>query len=255
MLKIATWNVNSINVRLQQTLDFLQQENIDILALQETKVPNEKFPINAFKELGYHVIFSGQKSFNGMAIISRVPAEEIITDIPTLEDPQRRILVATINNIRVINLYIPNGESVTSEKFPYKLNWLTKVTEFIREQLKIYPQVVVLGDYNIAPENRDVYDPQLWEGQVLFTSTERAAFQTILQTGLQDAFRLFSDAGENYTWWHYRQGAFWLNWGLRIDHILVSEALAKICQSCVIAKNLRKLQRPSDHAAVLAVFK
>jgi exodeoxyribonuclease-3 len=249
--KIATWNVNSIKIRLPQILDWLSQTQPDILALQETKTIDENFPRAEIEAMGYQVIFAGQKAFNGMAIISRKKAENIITDIPKFDDPQRRILAATIDNIRVINLYVPNGESLLSEKYSYKLNWLNQIKKYIQDEISSQQDVVVLGDFNIAPEDRDVYDPNFWREKVLCSESERTAFQQLLTVGLKDSFRIFEQASGNFTWWDYRMAAFRRNLGLRIDHILVNESLSKQCTSCTIDKSPRKHERPSDHTPVV----
>jgi exodeoxyribonuclease-3 len=254
-MKIATWNVNSLNVRLPQVLDWLRAEAPDILALQETKLPDEKFPRAEIEAAGYQVLFSGQKTYNGVALITRKPATDVVTDIPRHPDPQRRVLAATVGKLRVINLYVPNGESVESDKYRYKLDWLAKCATWLRAELQRYPQLVVLGDFNIAPEPRDVHDPKVWEGSVLYSEPERAAFQELLKLGLQDSFRLFEQPEKSFSWWDYRMQAFRRNHGLRIDHILVSEPLAKRCTACRIDLAPRKHERPSDHAPVVAAFR
>ena len=253
-LKIATWNVNSLGVRLPHLLDWLASEQPDIVALQETKTVDEKFPVGAIEAAGYRAACSGQKTYNGVALLSRMPVTDVITDLPDLADPQRRILAATIGDVRVLNLYVPNGQSVDSDKYAYKLDWLDKVTAYIKQQLAGYPNFVVLGDFNIAPEERDVHDPQAWEGQVLFSAPERAAFRRLLDTGLCDTFRLFEQDAKLFSWWDYRMLAFRRNHGLRIDHILASPALCKACSACRIDKPTRALERPSDHAPVVAEF-
>ena len=253
-LKIATWNVNSLGVRLPHLLDWLASEQPDIVALQETKTVDEKFPVGAIEAAGYRAACSGQKTYNGVALLSRMPVTDVITDLPDLADPQRRILAATIGDVRVLNLYVPNGQSVDSDKYAYKLDWLDKVTAYIKQQLAGYPNFVVLGDFNIAPEERDVHDPQAWEGQVLFSAPERAAFRRLLDTGLCDTFRLFEQDAKLFSWWDYRMLAFRRNHGLRIDHILASPALCKACSACRIDKSTRALERPSDHAPVVAEF-
>lgn len=253
-MKIATWNVNSLTVRLPQVLEWLAGEQPEILALQETKIIDEKFPRSQIEAAGYHVVFAGQKTYNGVAVLSRTPACDTETDLPGLADPQRRILATSIGAVRVLNLYVPNGQSVTSDKYVYKLDWLEKVTAYVQQQLLVYPQLVVLGDYNIAPEDRDVHDPKLWEGQVLFSELERAAFGRLIQVGLCDTFRLFQQPPGQYSWWDYRMAAFRRNLGLRIDHILASPALCQACSACRIDKLARARERPSDHAPVVAEF-
>ena len=253
-MKIATWNVNSLRVRLPQVLDWLKTERPDILALQETKTEDKNFPQADIEAAGYHVIYSGQKTYNGMAILSRSGGADIVVDIPHLEDHQRRVLCATFGTVRVLNVYIPNGEAVGSEKYSYKLAWLEKLTAYVEAQRAVYPSLVLLGDFNIAPEPGDVHDPALWEGRVLCSEPERAAFQRLVGVGLCDTFRLFDQAPDQFSWWDYRMAAFRRNMGLRIDHILASPALCDVGVSCHIDKTPRTWERPSDHAPVVAVF-
>ncbi|MHB8472119.1 MAG: exodeoxyribonuclease III [Gammaproteobacteria bacterium] len=253
-LKIATWNVNSLKVRLPHVLEWVAREAPDILGLQETKLSDENFPKAEIETAGYHVCYAGQKTYNGMAILSRTAPADIATDLPGLDDPQRRVLGASYGALRVLNLYVPNGESLVSDKYRYKLDWLDKLTAYLREQLAQHPQLVVLGDFNIAPENRDVHDPAAWQDSVLCSAPERAAFQGLLATTLCDSFRLFEQADNNFSWWDYRMNAFRRNRGLRIDHILVSPALRERCRSCRIDSAPRKLERPSDHTPVVAEF-
>jgi exodeoxyribonuclease-3 len=250
-MKIATWNVNSLRVRLPHIIDWLNQVQPDILAVQETKAQDADFPAAAFENSGYHALFSGQKTYNGVAVFSRRSGSEHLTDPENLDDPQRRILAASYDQLRIINLYVPNGSEVGSEKFAYKLDWLTKIGEFIRRELERYPQLVVLGDFNIAPEDADVYDPELWRDKILCSAPERAAFQSLLALGLHDSFRLFEQAENSFSWWDYRAAGFRRNLGLRIDHILVSTALKPRCTACSIDKAPRKLEKPSDHTPVL----
>lgn len=252
--KIATWNVNSLKVRLPQALDWLRQHQPDILALQETKLPDSDFPTLDIANVGYQSFFAGQKTYNGVAILSRRPASDIVTNLPDMDDPQRRVLGATIGTVRVLNLYIPNGQAVGSDKYAYKLTWLDRLTAWIETELAHYPRLVVLGDYNIAPEDRDVHDPIAWAGQVLCSEPERAAFRQLLDLGLQDAFRRFPQKEHSFTQWDYRAAAFRRNMGLRIDHILVSPALAAVCTACWIDPAPRRLERPSDHTPVVAEF-
>lgn len=254
MFKIATWNVNSLRVRLPHVLAWLAENSPDVLALQETKLIDADFPSNAFQEIGYNVIFSGQKTYNGMAIISREKPTDILTSLPELEDPQRRVLAALINDVRVLDLYVPNGESVTSEKFKYKLHWLKNLDKFLKHELTKHSKIIVLGDFNIAPEEIDVHDPAQWDGQVLFSQPERQAFREMLEVGFTDCFRLHSPNDKSYSWWDYRMNAFKRNRGLRIDHILASNALSNQCQRCYIDKAPRTLERPSDHTPVVAEF-
>ncbi len=254
MLKIASWNVNSIRVRLPQLLDWLSSSEVDIVGLQETKVVDADFPSAAIEELGYHVVYSGQKTYNGVALLSREPITAVETDIPDLDDPQRRILAATVGALRIVDLYVPNGSAVDSEKYAYKLDWLAKVNAYLAAQLQMNENVVVMGDFNIAPEDRDVHDPIAWQGHVLVSDKERQAFQAMLELGLNDTFRLFPQEDGRFSWWDYRNGALWRNAGLRIDHILASDAMATHCKESTIDKAPRKLKRPSDHAPVVAAF-
>lgn len=253
-LKIATWNVNSLKVRLPQVLEWLDKVKPDVLALQETKVPDVDFPLAAINEAGYQAIYSGQRTYNGVAILSRVSSANIITDIAGLEDPQRRVLAATFDDLRVINLYVPNGESVVSAKYAYKLDWLNKLQFWLEQEIKMYPKLVVLGDFNIAPEDRDVHDPQAWAGQVLFSDKERAALRSICELGFQDCFRLKPQPEASFSWWDYRMNGFKRNRGLRIDHILASNELSSRCTHTYIDKGPRASERPSDHAPVVAEF-
>lgn len=253
-MKIATWNVNSLRVRLPHLLNWVRVAQPDILALQETKLMDEQFPMQDIEAAGYQVVFSGQKSYNGVALLSRIPADDVIRDIPNLVDSQRRVLAATYNGIRVLNIYVPNGASVGSEKYSYKLSWLDQLCIYIEQQLALYPNLVVLGDFNIAPEDSDVHDPKAWEGQILVSEAERSYFTRLLKLGLSDTFRLFEQQADIFSWWDYRAAAFRRNLGLRIDHILVSQALRKRCMTCSIDKNPRTLERPSDHAPVIAEF-
>ena len=209
-----------------------------------------KVPAAELEQAGYHAVFSGQKTYNGVAIISRQPISNVQCGIPGFEDEQKRVIAATINGVRVVCVYIPNGQEVGSDKYQYKLKWLGTLTAWLRDELTRYPRLALLGDYNIAPEDRDVYDPVAWQGNVLVSEAERDAFKNLLQIGLRDAFRLFEQADKSYSWWDYRMMAFRRNMGLRIDHILVSSGLQ--CSSCIIDKTPRKLERPSDHTLVIA---
>lgn len=250
MLKLASWNVNSLKVRLDQVLDWLESSQVDVLALQETKLIDDNFPLQAFTDRNYHAVYAGQKTYNGVAVISRLPITEIVTDIPDLVDPQRRILAVTIGDIRLINLYVPNGAAVGSDKYVYKLQWLEKVSTFIQQQLVHHPKLAVVGDFNIAPEDSDVHDPLEWDGCILVSKEERLAFFNLLDLGLKDSFRLFPQEENLFSWWDYRAAGFRRNRGLRIDHILLNSALADNCLSSQIDKLPRKSERPSDHAPV-----
>lgn len=253
-MKLAAWNVNSLKVRLPQLLDFLATRQPDVVCLQETKLEDINFPRAEIEAAGYQAAFSGQKTYNGVAILSKAPLADIQVGIPGLEDEQRRVLAATVGGVRAVCVYIPNGQSVDSDKYQYKLKWLEALAAWLKAELAQYPRLVVVGDFNIAPEDRDVYDPAAWQDQVLCSEPERAHFRALLGLGLQDAFRLFEQAEKSYSWWDYRQGAFRRNMGLRIDHILLSDALAQGCLSCQVDTAPRKLERPSDHAPVVAVL-
>jgi len=251
-VKLATWNVNSLKVRLPQVLEWAGRHRPDALCLQETKLQDEQFPAADLRAAGYSPLFSGQKTYNGVCIVSLAPPSDTITAIPGFEDPQKRVLAATIGGIRIINAYVPNGESTVSDKYQYKLRWLAAFRDWLKDELARHPRLAVLGDFNIAPENRDVHDPAAWEGNVLFSVPERNAFQELLAAGLKDAFRLFEQPERSFTWWDYRMNAFRRKMGLRIDHILLSEELAKACTACTIDIEPRKNERPSDHAPVVA---
>lgn len=250
-MKLATWNVNSLNVRLPHVLDWLSDNPIDVLCLQETKQEDSKFPYEALKAAGYHAIHSGQRTYNGVAIISRHPLNDIQRNIPNFDDDQQRVIAATINGIRVICAYIPNGQAVDSDKYQYKMRWLNALTNWLKMELVVHPKLVLLGDYNIAPEDRDCHDPAAWLGQVLVSPAEREAFQSLVNLGLHDSFRLFEQDEKSFSWWDYRMMGFRRNFGMRIDHILVSNALKSACIAATIDKTPRKLERPSDHTPVL----
>lgn len=253
-MKITTWNVNSLKVRLPQVLAWLAENPVDVLCLQETKLTDDKFPVAEIEQAGYQVAFSGQKTYNGVAILSRHPISEVVRNNPLFEDEQQRIIAATIEGVRIVCAYIPNGQSVDSDKYQYKLKWLEALRNWLEQEYQAHPQLALLGDYNIAPEDRDVHDPVLWEGQVLCSDAERAAFDRLLNLGLKDAFRLFPQADKSFSWWDYRQMGFRLNKGLRIDHILLSPPLAARCSACVIDKVPRKWEQPSDHTPVTATL-
>ncbi|MHB1233029.1 MAG: exodeoxyribonuclease III [Burkholderiales bacterium] len=250
-MMIATWNVNSLKVRLPHVLAWLAHMQPDVLCLQETKLEDAKFPLAELNAAGYQCAFSGQKTYNGVAILSKQPLQEISHGIPGFEDAQKRVLAATVNGVRIVNVYVPNGQSVDSDKYQYKLAWFKALTHWLEMELKAYPKLILLGDYNVAPEDRDVHDPKAWEGQVLCSEPERAAFQALIQLGFQDSFRLFEQPEKMFSWWDYRMQAFRRNLGLRIDHILVSAALAPACKAAHIDKEARKAERPSDHAPAM----
>ena len=253
-MKIATWNVNSLKVRLPHVLDWMHEHRPDVVALQETKSTDDKFPAAAIAEAGYTVVYAGQKTYNGVAILSRKTAGEVLTDIEGLADPDRRILAATVDGVRVINLYVVNGREVGSEKYAYKLHWLEAVTGFVRAELERFERVVVLGDFNIAPEDRDVHDPEAWHEKILCSTPERDALRRLLDLGLRDTFRLFEQEDKSFSWWDYRAAGFRRNLGLRIDLILASGEMARNCRACSIDVAPRRLPRPSDHTPVVATF-
>lgn len=253
-MKIATWNVNSLKVRLPQVLDWLASSETDVLCLQETKQEDSKFDYEALKAAGYNAIHNGQKTYNGVAILTPHRIEEVHVDIPDFDDPQKRVIAATINGVRYISAYIPNGQAVDSEKYDYKMRWLTAFTDWVKSEMAVHPKLALLGDYNIAPKDEDCHDPAKWEGDILVSPREREAFQAMLDLGLADSFRLFDQPEKSFSWWDYRMMGFRRNRGLRIDHILVSDAIKTNCTSSYIDKEPRMLERPSDHTPVVLEF-
>jgi exodeoxyribonuclease-3 len=251
---VATWNVNSLRVRLPHLTEWLTANPVDVIALQETKLPDADFPAADLQALGWNSAFSGQRTYNGVAILSRDPVTDVVAGIPGFDDDQRRVLAVSLGSLRVIDVYVPNGQTVGSDKFAYKLRWFDALREYVAAELTRHPHLVVLGDFNVAPEDRDVHDPKAWEGSVHVSPPERAALQALLGAGLADCFRLFEQPEKSYSWWDYRMMAFRRNAGLRIDLILASNALAQKCGACHIDKAPRRLERPSDHAPVLASF-
>ena len=251
-MKLAAWNVNSLKVRLPHLLEWLARERPDAVCLQETKVEDAKFSLEAIEQAGYRVAFSGQKTYNGVAILTRETPQAVEAGISGYADQQKRVLSATVGDLRLVCAYVPNGQSLESDKYRYKLEWLAAFDLWLEAELKKYPRLAVLGDFNIAPEDRDVHDPKKWEGQVLVSACERAAFQRLLGRGLKDSFRLFEQPERSYSWWDYRMNAFKRDLGLRIDHILVSSEIASRCRSSSIHVDMRRLERPSDHAPVVA---
>jgi exodeoxyribonuclease-3 len=253
-MKIASWNVNSLNVRLPHVLAWSEGARPDVLALQETKLTDDRFPVEELSAIGYHSIFSGQKTYNGVAVLSRERASDPVTDIPGLDDPQRRILAVTVGDIRIVNLYVVNGSEVGSEKFEYKLHWLERVTAWLAAEREQYENLVVLGDFNIAPDDRDVYDPSGWHEKILCSTPERDALGKILNLGLRDTFRMFEQEEGTWSWWDYRMNMFRRKLGLRIDLVLASAPMAKRCIASYIDIEPRRQERPSDHAPAIAEF-
>ena len=253
-MKVASWNVNSLRARLSHVLDWIDSARPDVLGLQETKLRDENFPVEDFEARGYRCAFSGQPAYNGVALLSRLPMTDAVTDFDGSEDPQRRVLGATIGSLRVLNLYVPNGQRVGSDKYLYKLGWLAVLRRHLESELARHQRVVVLGDFNIAPEDRDVHDPVAWEGKVLCSPRERSALAAILALGFADTYRLFDQPERGYSWWDYRAAAFRRNLGLRIDLILASTTLCDECTRSTIDAAPRRRERPSDHAPIYAEF-
>jgi exodeoxyribonuclease-3 len=250
-MRLATWNVNSLSVRLPQVLDWLVANPVAALVLQETKLADDKFPAAEIEAAGYHAVWFGQKTYNGVALLSRQPAMQVQRNIPGFGDDMARVIAGTVAGLRLVGAYFPNGQAPDSDKFQYKMRWLQALQDWLRTELAIHPRLLLMGDFNIAPEDRDVYDPVAWAGQIHCTPQERAHFQALVGLGLADAFRLFEQPAKSWSWWDYRNLAFRKNQGLRIDHILVSEALKSAVSACVIDKLPRRNERPSDHAPVI----
>lgn len=250
-MKLATWNVNSLAVRLPQLLAWLDAHQPDVVVLQETKLTDDKFPAAEIEAAGWRAAWHGQKTYNGVALLSRTPADAVVKNIPGFGDEQARVIAGTVAGVRTIGAYFPNGQAPDSDKFAYKLRWMEALRDWLRAEIAAHPQLVLMGDFNIAPEDRDVHDPVAWAGQIHCTPEERAHFKGLLAVGLHDAFRLFEQPPKSWSWWDYRNLAFRKNQGLRIDHILVSDALKGRVTACSIDKAPRKNERPSDHAPVL----
>jgi exodeoxyribonuclease-3 len=253
-MKIASWNVNSLRVRLPHVLDWLSENQPDMLALQETKMIDDQFPLDDIRQAGYEVSYAGQKTYNGVAIISKNSQQDVVTDVPDLDDPQRRILAATIDDVRLLNLYVVNGQEVGSEKYEWKLHWLEKVSDYIETQLEEHKRFVVVGDFNIAPADEDTWDPEVWKDRILCSVPERQALQRLLDMGLSDTFRIFDHEADTFSWWDYRAAGFRRNRGLRIDLILSNLNMKETCTASYVDKAPRRLERPSDHAPVVAEF-
>jgi len=253
-LQLATWNVNSLAVRLPQVLDWLAQHPVDVLVLQETKLTDDKFPQAEIAAAGYRAQWFGQRTYNGVALLSRADSDEVVRNIPGFDDEQARVIAGTTGGVRCIGAYFPNGQAPGTDKFAYKMRWMDALRQWVQAELQRHPALVLMGDFNVAPEDRDVYDPVAWAGQIHCTPEERAQFAALLDLGLADAFRLFEQPPKSWSWWDYRNLAFRKNQGLRIDHILVSPALKARTSACVIDKAPRKNERPSDHAPVLVTI-
>ena len=249
-MKLATWNVNSLKVRLPQLLDWLATRQPDVVCLQETKLEDTVFPTQDVESAGYEVAFSGQKTYNGVALLSRRGLADVVCGNPGFADEQKRLISATVAGVRVVCAYMPNGQEVGSDKYAYKLAWLAALEGWLSEELKRFPQLALAGDFNIAPDDRDVHDPSAWAGQILCSEPERTAFKRLQALGLQDSFRLFEQPEKSFSWWDYRMLGFQKNRGLRIDHILLSAPLAASCTAAAIDREMRKRERPSDHAPV-----
>lgn len=257
-MQIATWNINSLTVRLPQVLDWLATNPVDVLGLQELKLTDDKFPVEALKEAGYEAAFLGQKTYNGVALLSRHPLRDVVRNLTGFEDEQARVVSATVDApggpLRVVNGYFVNGQAPGTEKFAYKMRWLDALHAQVRAELTEHPRLVLVGDFNVAPEDRDTYDPEGLRGTIHHTPEERQHFQALLALGLHDAYRLFDQPEKSYSWWDYRMLGFQKNRGLRIDHILVSDALRPKVQACYIDRAPRKNPQPSDHTPVVVTL-
>ncbi|MDF3010057.1 MAG: exodeoxyribonuclease Xth [Burkholderiales bacterium] len=250
--RLATWNVNSLKVRLPHLLDWLAAAKPDVVCLQETKTEDENFPRQALEHAGYQAVYCGQKAYNGVAILSRHPITDVTHGIPDFTDDPKRTVAATIEDVRIVCLYAPNGQEPGSDKYAYKLRWYEALARWLKDELARRPRLAVLGDMNVAPEDRDVHNPKRWEGKIHVSGPERKALQSVLAIGLADAFRLFAQPERMFSWWDYRLKAFERGWGLRIDLVMLSPALAARCTACTIDTAPRALERPSDHAPVIA---
>ena len=250
-MKLATWNVNSLSVRLPQVLDWLAAHPVDVLALQELKLTDDKFPAQALAEAGYQAQWFGQKTYNGVALLSRQPATDVVKNIPGFADEQSRVLCATIDGVRVIGAYFPNGQAPGSDKFAYKMAWLTALREWVKAEMAAHPQLVLMGDYNITFDDADVWDPDGLRETIHCTTEERTHLQALINLGLHDAHRLFDQPPKSFSWWDYRMLGFQKNRGLRIDHILITDALKARATACSIDRAPRKNPQPSDHAPVV----
>jgi len=253
-MKIASWNVNSLRVRLPHVLDWLDTHRPDVLGLQELKMPTEAFPTDEIAELGYQSVAYGQKTYNGVALLSLEAPDNVTTGLPNFPDEQHRVIAADYNGVRIINLYVPNGQTVGADKYIYKLAWLDALRNWLTEELAANPNIVVIGDFNIAPADRDIYDPEEWRGKILCSDDERARLRELESIGFTDSFRLFDQPDNTFSWWDYRAAAFRRKRGLRIDLVLASAAMVDRCTASDVDPEPRKLERPSDHAPVFSIF-
>ena len=253
-MKLATWNINSLSVRLPQVLDWLAANPVDVLALQELKMTDDKFPADAFQAAGYAVQWFGQKTYNGVALLTRTPATEVVKNIPGFDDDMARVITGTVEGVRVIGAYFPNGQAPGTDKFEYKMEWLKGLRHWVKAELERHPQLVLMGDYNITFDDLDVWDPEGMREQIHCTEDERYHLRALIALGLHDSYRLFDQPAKSYSWWDYRDFGFRRNRGMRIDHILVSNALKPLVQACVIDKAPRQNERPSDHAPVVVTL-
>jgi exodeoxyribonuclease-3 len=258
MMKVATWNVNSLKVRLPQVIEWLSVVKPDFVGLQELKLDQDKFPLEAIEAAGYHAVWLGQKTYNGVAILSKLPAADVVLNMPADDDPQKRLIAATYDTalgpVRLVNVYCPNGQSLESDKYQYKLAWFERLTQWLEQEIKVHPNLAIVGDYNIAPADEDVHDPKRWKDQVLVSVPERQAFERLIGLGLTDSFRMFEQPEKSFSWWDYRLNGYKRNAGLRIDHVLLTPPLAARCQSCIIDRGPRENEQPSDHAPVMATI-
>jgi exodeoxyribonuclease-3 len=250
-VRLASWNVNSLRVRLPHLLDWLRDTQPDVACLQETKTEDPNFPVAELRDAGYHAVYCGQRAYNGVAILARSPLTDVAHGIPEFADDPKRCIAASVDGIRIVCLYAPNGEAPGTEKYAYKLRWYEALARWMKHLVREAPQLAVLGDMNVAPEDRDVHDPKRWAGKIHVSEPERAALRTVLASGLVDAFRLFPQPEKSFSWWDYRLRAFERGWGLRIDLALLPPATAKRCTACTIDLAPRQRERPSDHAPVI----
>lgn len=253
-MRIGTWNVNSLRVRLPHLIDWLATDPVDVLGIQEIKCLDEQVPREALEAMGWHVLTNGQKTYNGVALLSRTPMQDVVRDIPGFEDEQKRVIAATVDGVRVICVYVVNGQALGSEKYAYKLRWLAALRDYVAQEAQRHPRLSVVGDYNIAPAPEDTHDPAVWEGNILCSEPEREQFRALLALGLDDCGARCRAAESRFTWWDYRQAAFRRDLGLRIDHVLASAPLAARLTACRVHLEPRRLDKPSDHAPVVAHF-